>query len=146
MLIKHGAKVNACTNLGDTALMLASSNGHTEVVRLLIDNGAYVNACSEDPCDMTTALISAAFDGHTDVVRVLIKHKANINARSNNGITALTYATSNGHIDVVHVLTEAIQDAAARLIQTRWRDVNTCPTHPVCQRRLQREFDDCIVA
>jgi ankyrin repeat protein len=38
---------------GQTALMLASRAGHVDVVRLLLDNGANVNARSEHTFNMT---------------------------------------------------------------------------------------------
>jgi hypothetical protein len=41
-------------------------------------------------------------------------------------------------------LTEAIRHDAARLIQARWRFVSTCPIHPVCRTRLQREFAELV--
>jgi ankyrin repeat protein len=112
-------------------------------VRLLIERGLDVNAHTYGG---DTALILASSNGLTEVVRLLLEHKANINARNDNGNDALTHASLNRHTDVVRVLTDAIRVAAARLIQTRWRDVNTCPTHPACRRRLKREFEDCIAA
>jgi ankyrin repeat protein len=40
LLIEKGADVNAKDNLGKTALMLASENGHKEIVGLLKSYGA----------------------------------------------------------------------------------------------------------
>jgi hypothetical protein len=36
-------------------------------------------------------------------------------------------------------------DCKARLIQRRWRNVNTNPYHPCCQRRLQREAGEMLL-
>ena len=50
MLLAAKADVNARTLQGYTALSVAASNGHEDVVRLLIDNGANVNAASIKGC------------------------------------------------------------------------------------------------
>ena len=39
-LIGQGVNVNALNNDGDCALMLATSNGHVEIARWLLDHGA----------------------------------------------------------------------------------------------------------
>ena len=43
-LIAAGADVKATSSSGDSALIGATGGGHTEVVQLLVDNGADVNA------------------------------------------------------------------------------------------------------
>ena len=55
---------------GITALMMASANGHTEVVKLLLDNGADVNVKNTD--DGVTALFMASANGHTEIVKLLL--------------------------------------------------------------------------
>jgi ankyrin repeat protein len=85
---------------GTTALILASQNGHHEVVQALIAAKANVNANSEDGA---TALIMASKNGHQEVVQTLINAKASVNAKARNGITALTMASKNGHLKVVQL-------------------------------------------
>lgn len=43
-LVEHGAEVHAKNHNGDTALHLASSSGHIEVVKILVEEGADVHA------------------------------------------------------------------------------------------------------
>ena len=52
------------------ALWIASLNGHTDVVKLLIENHARVNSRGSNG---TTALWAAAQNGHTDIVELLDK-------------------------------------------------------------------------
>lgn len=73
-LIQEGHDVNkAFPIVGTTALMLAASQGHTELVQVLIDAGADVNAR-----DFTgwTALHGAAYKGSSKVVLLLLEHGA----------------------------------------------------------------------
>jgi ankyrin repeat protein len=65
--IAAGANVNACASWEgcDTALALAAVNGHLDVVKILVDNGALLNNRSPTP------LYIAADFGHLDVVKYL---------------------------------------------------------------------------
>jgi ankyrin repeat protein len=83
---------------GETALMLASREGHLEVVRALFAARADVNTKDDDG---GTALMYASQEGHLEVVRALLTAKADVNVKMNNGATALMYASQNGLLDVV---------------------------------------------
>ena len=85
--------------------------GHLEVVKLLIENGADVNAKNEDG---KTALMRASREGHLEVVKYLIENGADVNAKSNNGWTALMRASYNGHLEVVKYLIENGADVNAK--------------------------------
>lgn len=50
--------------------MMASQEGYTEIVKILIDNEADVNIKTEDGW---TALMMASKYGHTDIVKLLKK-------------------------------------------------------------------------
>ena len=62
--------MNAKNNDGWTALIRASSNGHTETVAMLLEKGADVNAKNMIG---RTALISASENGHTKIVAMLLE-------------------------------------------------------------------------
>ena len=95
--------VNRMNNEGVTALMCASSQGHTEIVRMLLEKGAKVNATDDDG---NTALMDASRDGRADVVSLLLENGANLNATNDDGETALMIASANGRADVLSLLLE----------------------------------------
>ena len=67
--MKAGANVNAANNrYGAPPLMLASQNGHAEVVKLLLAAGANVNATANNG---STSLMAASSNGHVDVIQLL---------------------------------------------------------------------------
>ena len=71
LLIAAGAEVNARENEeGVTALMVASSSGHKEIVGILIRAGADVNLTTSD--GEYTALKVASKKGHEEIAALLI--------------------------------------------------------------------------
>ncbi|KAE9385780.1 ankyrin, partial [Gymnopus androsaceus JB14] len=56
-----------------TPLMIAAEIGHLDVVSVLIEEGANVNAQSEDG---STALRQASQEGHLEIVKLLLNHGA----------------------------------------------------------------------
>jgi ankyrin repeat protein len=69
-LLAAGCPVDTANHAGDTPLLLACSQGHVAVARILLDAGARVDvACGPT---RTTPLHRAAAHGHVDVVRALL--------------------------------------------------------------------------
>ena len=73
-LIAGGANVNALTSTGATSLMLASSSGNADAVRLLLEQSVDANAI--ESANGETALMFAAALDRADAVRELLKHGA----------------------------------------------------------------------
>jgi ankyrin repeat protein len=74
-----GNEVNRKDITGDVALSVAASNGNLDLVRLLVQHGAIVDAGKE--ADRRTPLINASARGHSEVVRYLISRGADVNAK-----------------------------------------------------------------
>src|SRR5262245_55093429 len=85
LMLDHGADVNAVDPLGRTALMYAATSDllPLDVVKLLIERGANVNARSQHAQSGDTGLTAldlAKMRGETPIVALLIKSRATIGA------------------------------------------------------------------
>lgn len=70
--LENNADVEAKTRYGQTPLYLAAMNGHTDVVRALLDKGAKVDV--SDTFYKSSAIGFAASRKHTEVVKLLLPH------------------------------------------------------------------------
>jgi len=92
LLLKNGAAAAAdVTNVdGITPIVAAASEGHSEIVNLLVAANADVNTLDKDG---TSALMAAAVRGHKDIVSALLATKvASVNLQNTDGHTALMFA------------------------------------------------------
>ena len=95
-LLARGIDPDATDNLGHTALVAATWNGYTDIVRALLINGA-------SP-DESKALIPASHCGHLEIVELLLAHRADPNIQGLHGETALHWASFDAHVDIVNAL------------------------------------------
>jgi uncharacterized protein len=126
-LLEFGANVNARENWGgQTPLMWASARRHPEMMRLLIGNGADVNARSTvrdyqrhvtaegRPKNLDsggfTPLLYATRENCMACVEVLLGHGADINLPDPDGVSPLHLAIMNANWDVARRLLEAGAD------------------------------------
>ncbi|PMD61429.1 ankyrin, partial [Hyaloscypha bicolor E] len=80
----------------------ASWNGHVEVVRLLLDQGADVIVADKHGW---TPLISAASNGKVDVVKLLLAvDRVEPDLKDRTGRTPLFYAAKNGNKAIIELL------------------------------------------
>lgn len=97
-----------------SSLIIASSGGHLDVVKYLVNNGADVNAATTGEMGGNTALMEASTKGYLDIIKFLVDEGADINAVTTfQGTTALMFASAMGHLDVVKYLVEKGADMSA---------------------------------
>jgi hypothetical protein len=101
LLSIRNINVNVKSVHGATPLHYAASNGHIEIVRLLLQNGAEVNVRNNRG---NTPLHSAAYQGHIDILHLLVENGANLEAQSDDGWRALHCAAYNGHLPFIQEL------------------------------------------
>jgi len=80
--LDDGAEINAkgINNSGATALMWASDNGNSSIVKLLLENGAEVNA--RNTASGVTALWTASQYGYVEIAKILLEKGADVNIRA----------------------------------------------------------------
>ncbi len=92
---------------GMTTLLVASQNGQSAIVELLLQKGA--NASDTEPTCGYTALMLACQKADLPTVKVLLKHSAEVNVMSSDEekITALLIAARSGCHGLVQLLLES---------------------------------------
>jgi ankyrin repeat protein len=79
---------------GWTPLHYAASKGHREMMRLLLENDAYIDS---ESANGTTPLMMAAFSKSPLAVKLLLEEGADPTLVNNGNASALDIATSKDH-------------------------------------------------
>ena len=95
---------NLLDSRGRAALLMASSAGYVEIVRLLLEAGANKEAADDDG---RTALLTASCAGHVNIVRILLAAGADKEVVDHGCRTALWTASDAGHVEIVRSLLKA---------------------------------------
>jgi ankyrin repeat protein len=106
-MIDRGADVY---KTGWTPLHYAATGGHVEMIKLLLENHAYID--TESP-NKTTPLMMAAQYGTAQAVKLLLDEGADINLKNDLGMTALDFSRQAEKRDSFDVLTAAFQPVQA---------------------------------
>lgn len=85
----------------DQGLVRAACKGDVKLVKVLLDNGANVDARDNRG---RTGLIWAAFKNQDEVVKLLLESGADTEIRDDRGCTALVWALRNAHTEIVEML------------------------------------------
>ena len=120
----YSIDINAKTKLGRTGFQLACQKGHSDVVKLLMENAvAFCIDLNVKDNSGKTAFRWACVFGHSDVVKIIMKNAANVNidlnAKDNYDKTAFLCACQKGYTDVVKIFME---NAATFVIDFNTKD------------------------
>lgn len=107
-LIANESDVEQIDRYGETPLGIATDLGCTEIVKVLLEAGAYPEWGS-----WTTPLQASCYYGYIDIVKLLIKAGADVNLKLENENTALMTAAARGHFEIVQILVENKADVNA---------------------------------
>ncbi|XP_060532454.1 ankyrin repeat and sterile alpha motif domain-containing protein 1B-like isoform X2 [Cylas formicarius] len=111
--LRRGPGANVQDSSGYSSLHHAALNGHTDIVRLLLENDASPNIADGKG---SSPLHLAAWSGHLNIVKLLLSGPANcnVNLTTKDDETALHCAAQYGHTAVVSVLLEHACDPGIR--------------------------------
>ena len=102
LLLASGCKVNKKNkNRVNSPLHYAAINGEVELVRVLLNKGAKVDARNSHG---KTPLHNGVVSGKTEIVELLLNKGTNVNHRDNSDITSLHLAVENGTKDIIELL------------------------------------------
>lgn len=104
-LLAKGAEVN---QTGWTALHYAAASGNNDIVQLLLEHFAYIDA--ESP-NKTTPIMMAARSGHILTVKLLLEEGADATLKNDAGMTAIDFANKFNHKDIAEGLTHRLKKA-----------------------------------
>lgn len=98
-ILDHGAGINM--DRYKRSLSAACDQGNTQVVRVLLQGGANMQA---ELINHTPTLISAVRSGNRQIVDLLLQHGCDFNKRSGNHNTPFTLAVALGNPEIVRLL------------------------------------------
>jgi len=102
-LVLKGADVNQPSNNGFNVYPIhsAAAGNYTDIVRMLIDNGAQVNVKQQAGA---TPIHSAAQNGNLEMLILLLEHGAEVNTRMEGGKLAADLAREKGFDEIAEIL------------------------------------------
>lgn len=103
ILLQHpyDIDVNAIDKYGRTALIEASFHGYSEIVELLLHQGADINTADQAG---RTALMSACYANHIETVKLLLAHGADPHIANQYGNTAFAIACKSDFTEIIEIL------------------------------------------
>ncbi len=99
--LKSGVSANAVDSYGRNGIHMAAANGHTEIVKLLVEAGANVGA---ENAEGSTPLHWACLNDHVAVVEYLLDKGAKLSACNKSGRTPFDEALTRNQKKVLDYL------------------------------------------
>eukprot|EP00035_Acanthoeca_spectabilis_P015637 m.312863 g.312863 ORF g.312863 m.312863 type:complete len:143 (+) comp16405_c0_seq17:113-541(+) len=104
--------IAGCIDLqdGQTPLIAAAENGHANVVRLLVDTGASIDASQQDGM---TAVSQAVGGGHIETLKILVDagadvHKVFQSHVQDTGTSPIHVAAYTGNTEAIEILLQRV--------------------------------------
>ncbi|CAF0937616.1 unnamed protein product [Rotaria sordida] len=130
LLNKYKAIVDLATFDGSAPLHVVCERGFTDIVQLLINSQANINAKMNDG---TTSIMLACQNGHLSVVQILISTgQCNLNIQRLDGITPLFLVVQHGHETIFDYITENVDNIKETIDLAR--EDGATPLFKACQK------------
>lgn len=108
LLIDKGADVN---KPGWAPLHYAATKGHVEIMNLLLEHHAYIDASSPN---QTTPLMMAALYGTPSAVKLLLEAGADPTIKNSLGLTALDFALRDKRVESAEIIAAFVRGSQAK--------------------------------
>lgn len=148
LLLRSGANPNRRSEDGETALYWATFRDENELVELLIEAGATVEA--EQPKDGYTSLHIASEHGNREIAELLLKSggESALNKFDQISRTPLMWAVEKGYLEIARMLIEAGADVNAfdepRIGNTALRQIVDRGSYEMIELLVQAGADPTI--
>lgn len=122
--LRNGLSLSLADEDGRTPFYLACKEGHTNIVKQLLEKNADVSKCNNRG---QSPLIAACKAGYFDIVALLLKMNVNVNKKCKDGRASLHFACKGRYLSVVELLIQH----KANVSQLGW--ANQSPLYVACE-------------
>lgn len=105
--LEQRAELETKNSDGETALIIASWYGSPEIVSMLLESGANINAQDNNGYTAIAKASSLGVGRHYEIVEILIQACANLNIKTKEGKSPFLLAVLNGHSELANALKKA---------------------------------------
>ncbi|XP_044764330.1 serine/threonine-protein phosphatase 6 regulatory ankyrin repeat subunit A-like [Coccinella septempunctata] len=115
ILGRRGLQINMTSKSKSTALHEAAKTGRVDIIKILLENGADIDA--KDEAEQTPLHWAVRYHNSMDQIKIFVENGANVNYKDKYGCTPLHILCSKGpamNIDIFDLLLQKISDPNAK--------------------------------